>query len=484
MKLLLLNPGFFYNSPYLQITEPLGILYLAAYIRERSGHDVSVLDCVSSKFTKKISPQKYWYGLTHEEMLREIGKNEPDMIGISCMFSRKKDDFFAAAKAVREKFPQAKLVAGGTFPSLSPDEVMKSGLFDYCIIGEAEASLLELINSLADKKPLNNIDGIVFRSEDGIFQNPKVSFMENLDDIPFPARDLIDYDAYLTRKIVVHGLGLRRTASVLTSRSCPNRCNFCSMFKIHGPRWRGRGAGNIVDELVHLRRDYAVRDFFIMDDNFTFKKPRAMEFCERLCATGLKFRWNTPNGISIKTLDRELLAAMKKSGCVSICIAIETGDEELRNNVIGKRLTNDKIREAAETARDLGLLTTAFYIIGMPGETEEKFQNTLDQIRTLPLNGVAAAFANPLPGTKLYDDCVKNGWIIKEDGGEEENVFYKPYLVTKDFSEQDLISREKRFYRTFLKAKFFVILKDTIFFRNKLLYPPFLLRILKDRIIR
>jgi len=240
----------------------------------------------------------------------------------------------------------------------------------------------------------------------------------------------------------------------------------------------------VVQEIIELKGRYGIQELFIMDDNFTFKKDRVLQVCDGIRRAGIKLRWNTPNGVSINTLDREVLTAMKAAGCKSICIAIESGDEELRNNVIGKRLSDQKIREVTKLAADLGLFVTAFYIVGMPGETEEKFEKTLEQLRTLPLNGAAAAFANPLPGTRLLEDCITNGWTVMEYDESKENVLYKPFIITDEFSEADLINREKRFYRTFLRAKFFTLLKDTLLFRNGLLYPPFLMRILKDRLLR
>lgn len=485
MKVVLVNPGYHYDSPYLQITEPLGVLYLASYVRRYSSHDISVVDCLDNHQIIKIGPKKYWYGLTHEQMLGRIGSQAPDVIGVSCLFSKKKEDFFEAARSIKKRFPTSILVAGGTYPSLSFEEVIRSNIFQYCMIGEAEDTFTQLLNTLESKGSNDSLNGVAFLREDGaLAHNPKTKFIDDLDSIPTPARDLINYESYLTRKSVLHGMGLKRVASILTSRSCPNRCNFCSMYEIHGPRWRARNPEAVVDEIAELNERYNVQEFFIMDDNFTFKKKRVMEFCEALKKRKIKIRWNTPNGISVTTLDKEVLVAMKEAGCVSICIAIETGDEELRNKVIGKRLSNAKIEEVARIADEIGLFTSAFYIIGMPGETRERFERTLHQIKTIPLNGVAAAFANPLPGTELYEDCFKNDWTILQSDEAQDNVFYKPYIVTKDFSEEELLRREKEFYRTFIKARFFTIIKDAVLMRNGLLYPPFLMRIVKDRLFR
>ena len=485
MKVLLLNSSFLYRTPWLIVTEPLGILYLAAYLRKYSAHKVSVLDCVSNKRVKKIGPRQYWYGLDTKEMLEAIELLKPDIIGITCMFSRKKDDFLRCASLIKKKFPQIILVGGGIYPSLFPGDLAVNKQFDYFIAGEGEQSFLNLVNTLSDNSQAKeNIEGLAFLRDGKVIVNPKKTYIENLDTIPHPARDLIDYEGYAARKIALGGLGLKRSASLLTSRSCPNRCNFCSMFMVHGPKWRGRTAQDVISEIAELKERYKIKDLFIMDDNFTFNKQRVMEICEGILRAGLKIRWNTPNGISIATLDRELLSVMKASGCRSISIAIESGDEELRNKVIGKRLSDAAIFKAAQEASRLGIFINAYYIIGMPGETEEKFQRTLRQVRELPFNAVDFSFANPLPGTKLYQDCIANNWKMLEHDPKNEDTLYRPYIVTADFTENDLALREKRFYRTFYLAKFFTIIKDALLLRNKLLYPRFIMRILSSKIFR
>lgn len=483
LRVALLNPSFIYQTPHLQMTEPLGILYLASYLRSYSTHQVTVVDSIDSGHVRKLGPGRYLYGLTEEEMLARLAVIRPDVIGITCLFSRKKDDFYAAARAIKVRFPDVRLVAGGTYPSLFPEEVIASGLFAYAVIGEGEESFTALLDAMAAGVTPEGMDGLAYAEGKEIRVVPKENYIHNLDAIPFPARDLIRYERYRDSKSVLHGLGLKRSASILTSRSCPNRCNFCSMFKIHGGKWRSRSATNVVEEIKELKERYAIEHLFIMDDNLTFNKPRMLEICSLLTEANLGIRWNTPNGIAIRNLDKPVLTAMKKAGCTSICVAIETGDEDLRNTVIGKHLKDDKIREVTEAARELGLFVVAFYIIGMPGETEEKFAKTLEQLRTLPLNGAAAAFANPLPGTRLFEDCQKFGYTILRCDSDD-NIFYRPYIVTQEFTEDELIQREKRFYRTFMRAKFFTILKDALLMRNGLLYPPFLMRILRDRLLR
>ncbi len=485
MKIVLVNPSYYYQTPYQQISEPLGLLYLAAYIRHYSHHRVAIVDCLDTLEISKVSGGPYRYGVSLEKMIERVAREKPNVVGLTNIFSRKKNDFFDCAQEIRRQFPEVTIVTGGTYSSLQPEEVVRESCVDYAIIGEGEESIVSLLDSLETGVTApQGIEGLVFRWQGEVRLTPKDHYIKDLDRLPFPARDLINYESYLKSKQVLHGLGLKRAASILTSRSCPNHCNFCSMFKVHGPRWRARSAANVVSEIAELVRRYGVHELFIMDDNFTLSKQRILDICAGIREKGLKIHWNTPNGLAINTLDEEVLREMKAAGLSHICVAIETGDNELRNMVIGKRLKDEQIEKVVRTASKLNLHITAFYIIGMPGETEEKFRKTLEQIRRLPLNAVAAAFANPLPGTKLYHDCQKNNWAILTEDDNRDNPFYRPFIVTDDFTESDLINREKRFYRTFAKAKFVTLIRDAFLFRNKLLYPPFLMRIVKERLIR
>jgi magnesium-protoporphyrin IX monomethyl ester (oxidative) cyclase len=485
MKIVLINPSYYYQTPFQQVSEPLGLLYLAAYIRHYSQHRVAIVDCLDTLEISKVSGGLFRYGVSLEKMIERIAREKPDIVGLTNIFSRKKDDFFNCAQAIRQHFPSVALVTGGTYSSLQPEEVIRESCVDYAIIGEGEESLVSLLEALemGDTAP-HGIEGLAYRLQGEVHLTPKQHYIKDLDRLPFPARNLINYETYLNSKHVLHGLGLKRAASILTSRSCPNRCNFCSMSKVHGPKWRARSAANVVAEIAELVLKYGVQELFIMDDNFTLSKQRILDICAGIKEKGLKIHWNTPNGLAINTLDEEVLKEMKTAGLSHICVAIETGDNELRNMVIGKRLKDDQIEKVVRAASKLNLHVTAFYIIGMPGETEEKFRKTLEQIRRLPLNAVAAAFANPLPGTKLYDDCQKNNWTILREDDHSGNPFYKPFIITDHFTEADLINREKRFYRTFAKAKFLTLIKDAVLFRNKLLYPPYLMRIIKERLVR
>jgi radical SAM superfamily enzyme YgiQ (UPF0313 family) len=153
MNVVLINPYFHYSTPWIQVSEPLGLLYLASYVRKYSNHKVTLIDCLQNKSVRKIKKDYFLYGLSNEELIAEIKQKVPDVdiIGISCMFSRKKQDFLTCASVLKKAFPQAKLVAGGTYPSLFPREIIENDTFNFCIIGEAEESFTLLLYKIEKK---------------------------------------------------------------------------------------------------------------------------------------------------------------------------------------------------------------------------------------------------------------------------------------------------------------------------------------------
>ncbi|MBP7652112.1 radical SAM protein [Candidatus Dependentiae bacterium] len=482
-KILLINPGFEFESGNFYLMEPIGLLYISSYLKKKLSDsvDVNIIDAVSETGVKK-KINHYQYGLTIHEIADKVNEINPDMVGLTNMFSMRKSEMFRLAEIIKKKNKEIKITVGGIYPTIFPELTLKSEYIDYLIIGEGEESFAQLIKNIINNSPLNNIDGIGYKQNKNIVINPKSIFINNLDEIPFPDRESINFNFYNNYKMKLYGLGFKRKASIITSRSCPNRCSFCSMYLSHGPKWRSRSAENVVDEILYLKKHFLIDELFVMDDNFSFDKNRTIQICEKIIKQNIKIKWNTPNGLSAKTLDLETLQIMKKSGCHRICIAIESGDSYIRNKIIGKGISDEKIKEVVENANKAGLSIFAYYIIGMPGETEESFNKTISQIKELKLNGVATSFATPLAGTKLFDECVKNNYFIKNELCDSK--FNIPIIETPDFNRADLIRREKIFYFEFLKAHFFKIIIDAFLKKNDLLNFTFLKRIFYDKLLK
>ncbi len=175
------------------------------------------------------------------------------------------------------------------------------------------------------------------------------------------------------------------------------------MFLTHGTKWRGRSAQNVFEEIRLLVEGYKVEEIFFNDDYLTFDKERMEELCEMILSKSLKFRWNTPNGIALHSLDSELVTLMKKAGCVNICVGVESGNEMIRNKIIRKGLSEETIRKGLEICKKEGLPVVGFFILGIPGENENTFEDTIKMVKEFPFSMIATIFFTPFPGRKLYD---------------------------------------------------------------------------------
>jgi anaerobic magnesium-protoporphyrin IX monomethyl ester cyclase len=479
MKILLINPPFDYPSPYLPLTEPLSLGYLAAYLKKHH-YEVEILDAVAKKAVRQ---NKMWhYGLNFQEIRQKIKEFNPDVVGLTCPFSLRIDPVLKVAWLIKKINRKIIVVAGGIHPTIFPKETVNHKEIDYVIIGEGEKSFFDLIKHLETKKDNStlSIDGCAFKHKGKIKIIEKQNFIENLDSLPYPARDLIPMEFYFQNKTILYGLGEHRAASIITSRSCPYQCRFCSMYLSHGIKWRFRSAENVYGEIEELVKKYGVQEIFIMDDNFTLNKERVMKICGLMIKNKLKIRWNTPNGIRLDTLDKELIMMMKKSGCVNICVGIESGNEEIRNKVIGKKLSQEIIRKAVRLCQKANLPIIGFFILGLPGETEKTFKDTLEMIKTLPLTMITTSFFTPLPGTPLYETCLKNRYIEK-NYWQKLTKFNLPLVETLEFNKKTLRKWEKQIYFEFLKSHFWPFLSSILSGNNDLLKMSHIKRFVEEK---
>jgi magnesium-protoporphyrin IX monomethyl ester (oxidative) cyclase len=220
------------------------------------------------------------------------------------------------------------------------------------------------------------------------------------------------------------------------------------MWLIHGSRWRMRSPDNVLAEIDEIINRYRAEHVFIMDDNFTFDPARAKLICQGIIRKGYRFRWNTPNGISVKGMDVELARLMKRAGCANVILGIESGSEYVRHEVMRKKISNDEIIHAVDCLQAAGIPTGGFILLGMPGEEEKDFQESVRFTQRLKLSFINTSFAIPFPGTKLYNDLVDLGVFAQGFVPEMDNFNY-PVFVTKDFTAQQLLRRRQRLLLSF-----------------------------------
>ncbi len=459
MRITLVTPSPIALDPHQSISVPLGIAYLGAVL-EREGHDVTLIDGVVCGKPEPLDKGRWRLGASVQALSSLVEFSRPDLIGISCPFTTRYGEFNRLSEAIRSKLPNVPILAGGIHPTLFPIQILERGDCDLIVLGEGESTLLELVRRFAvsGKIEPEGLDGVAWREAGRVQINRKSKYIEELDTLPDPARHLLPMQKYLERSGGRWSSRWKTCLSVITSRSCPGRCSFCSIHAVFGPTWRARSPERVIDEVESLNRAYRPSLIAFEDDRLTWDRDRLLKICRGLRAMPRPVHWFTPNGVHVADLDEELLRAMKDSGCVSLNLAIESGDPEILHRVIGKKANPSEAREVAETCRKIGIQTNAYFVLGMPGETDQSLERTLELCLSLPLDGIGLFIATPFPGTRMFDECVSAGLIEPDklldfysDAADAE-LLHKPMYETSTMSKERLLWWRDRIKREFMRG--------------------------------
>lgn len=364
---------------------PLGLAYLAAVL-ERDGHQVSVFDL-------GLDPS-----LPLEDGVGRVAAFGPHLIGINAMTSVYQS---ALETAILLKASLGRpVVLGGPHATVYPERVLtESPVIDYVIRGEGEETLLALVRALeAGSRDLSVIQGLTYRSRGEIVSNPDRQLIGDLDGLPLPARHLLELKRY----------GLRTPegqpmATILSSRGCPYNCSYC--FKgIVGRTYRQRSPDNIIGEIRRVMEQYDVRNFYFIDDLFTVDLHRLRAISSQIVAERLDIRWQCLGRVD--RVDADTLRTMYAAGCRRIHFGIESGNEQVLRRV-AKGIKPEQVRQAVKWARDAGLEVKGYFMLGLPGDTEETMQQTVDLAMELDLDEAMFSLTTPFPGTRLWDELIR-----------------------------------------------------------------------------
>ncbi|MCL1977990.1 MAG: B12-binding domain-containing radical SAM protein [Candidatus Bathyarchaeota archaeon] len=448
MKFLLVNPPqtFYIDSEPPAGSLPLGLMYLAAVL-DKAGYEVKLLDAFMADFVPQKNGDTVTVGMPFNQIEAEIYRQNPDVVGISGPFTSQIGNTLKVSELSKKVNPNILTIVGGSHVSTIPKEFLKEAkTVDIAVIGEGEYALLEIAEYLEGKKPLSDILGIAYRQNDDVIINAKRPFLENLDELPYPAYHLVDMEHYLNNKKIGYRSFQNRAISMITSRGCPFNCCFCSVHLHMGKGFRAHSAQYILNHIQHVVDKYNVKNIFFEDDNLTFDLKRFEAICDGLIERKIKVGWETPNGVRADCLNLSLLKKMKQSGAVSIFVGVESGDQEILNKIICKNLDLNHVVEFAKNARQIGLKTGAFYIIGFPGEKKENMQRTVDFALMLKRDydvGMHLFTATPSYGTRLYEQCKKNGYLevdLSWDlfGSSARQPMGHSLIHTEDFTPQEV----------------------------------------------
>lgn len=449
-KVLLVNPPLTRDEMFKRgakaagsILPPLGIAYIAAML-EKHGHYVRIIDGIAEGCT------------VNDVVPRLKGHDIVGLTTISTFAYRAKE----VAKIIKDMDNDVVTVVGGAHANTIPYDLLKHPQFDFAVIGEAEYTFVEIANAVdkgklvKDIKNEKEIKGLTFMDDTNTLTctQPR-PLIQNLDEIPMPARHLLPMHLYKTSE----GRTNRQPShSMMTSRGCPFPCTFCYQ-DLYGKTYRKHSPQRVVEEMEVLKTKYDAREIAIWDDHFTLLKERVMEICKLIKERNLDIPWSCVSRADAVT--PELLQALASANCEFISYGVETGSERMLN-VIKKLETKDRIREAFKITKEAGIKIRGYFMLGLYDETLEEMQQTIDFAKELDPDVAGFTLWVPFPGTTDYKRAVEDGTYSSIPYWEtgivpEFNFLETPVYVPKHVTKEQLIKMHKKAISSFyLRPKY------------------------------
>lgn len=417
---------------------PLGIGYIASVL-EDNGQKVKIVDALMDGWEQEVEVANdlIRIGLSYKEISAIIEEFKPDVVGVSCLFSRQYDIYHDMFKLIKDVNKDITVIAGGPHVTVMPEEVFADENCDFVFMGEAELAMKEFINKYNNEESFKDIDGFGWKENGSLKINRKENFVKNLDELPFPAYHLINIEKYfgLTSS---HGTRhKKRFSAIMTSRGCPAKCTFCSAKQVWGKIYRYRSVDNVIEEMKMLKEKYGIEELMFEDDNVTANPKRAKEIFRRMIDEKLNFIWDTPNGVGIWSVDKEMIDLMVESGCVNLNFPVESGSQRVLKEVIRKPLDLEKAAELMKYCRKINLHYNMFLVMGMPGETLDEMWESIKYSAKNKVYIPHISIATPYPGTELFDKCLEKNYFSKPF--ELDHLFIRSYLIeTEDWTAEDI----------------------------------------------
>ena len=413
MKVVFIIPNF---DTYV-ITPQLGVMYISSYVK-KYGHQTVIIDALRDN-------------LNYEQILSIVNKENPDCVGIHCLSSFY-DNVVALSRMLKNN--GFRVYIGGVHPTFVPYTTLLESEADYVMIGEGEIPTLKLLNNNFVN---NNIQGVYsiqdlkddFHTIDG---NPiqKAEIIQNLDDLPFPDWESCPPDSYPHAPHAVisknYPIGI-----ITTSRGCPFRCTFCSSHNFYnGVRFRS--IDNVIKEIKYLIDKFHIKELQFIDDNLTLKKSYIIELCKKIKSEKILIDWTPINGVRADSIDDVVAIEMKSAGCYLLDFGIESVNSSILKN-IKKGETIEQITKAINCAHNAGLLTIGNFIFGLPGETKDTIEETINYACRSKLDRAGFFALNVLPGSDIANFLREKGIIVNRS-----SLFSNPDFLVCDLSSKEI----------------------------------------------
>lgn len=426
--ILIHSPTVFYDGDK-SVTDqtsnpPMGILYIASYLKEK-GISVKIMDPY---------PQK----LSLEDILNDIEKERPEIVGISSMTPGIRTAV-NMAEAIKDRFGSKPYIGiGGVHTSCDTTLIERYPYFDFQIVGEGEITFYEIVTKVLNGEKIERTY---------IGKSP-----ENLDDLPFPARDLLEDVSYFCPHEKSQSKPIE-WATMLATRGCPFQCVFCSK-PPHRNVVRNRSAKNIVDEMEEIIRNYGIGYFSFVDDTIALKSDWMIEFCDEILSRGLDVKWCAQ--MRATDAKEDVFEKLSEAGCIILFFGVESGSERIRNKIIKKGVQDKDIINAASLCRKFGIESNFYLMMGFPTETKEDLKATGEIGIKANADLIGIHLTKILPGSKLWDISVNEGKIeenfidmyINNEAGEDWAAVWPTY-IPDGLNLKDLVDAKKKAYRKF-----------------------------------
>lgn len=412
--------NLYFNSP------PLGLAYLAAVL-EREGIPVGLMDAAVE-------------GFSMAETVERVRAFAPDVVGVTST-----TNFFGnaleLAGMLKAALPALPVIIGGPHATRNAEAILvEHACFDAVCVGEGERTILELVNALGGGMSMTDVNGIAFKADGKPRLTSPREFIENLDEVPMPARHLLPLAKYIPQPN--DGPYVPKFA-MITSRGCPYECIFCD-HGIFGVSYRSFSAKRIVDEVEQLVTRFGARDIAFVDSLFMPTVKRVRDVVAEIRRRNLRVHWTCTIRANVAT--RDILEEMKQAGCWRVRIGVESGNEEVLR-FIRKRVTKDQVRRVVREAHEVGLHPKAFFMIGHPTDTEATIRESIAFANELPLTDITVQINTPMPGALQSTFIRDYGTIVTED--LERYSFWEPVFVPHGLTSRLMTDLYREFYRSF-----------------------------------
>lgn len=441
MKILLMTPTWPTSERVIKkmmrvssVSEILGLAYLAAILR-RDGQHVEIFDAMAEECA------------SNELSLRLRERGEFDIVGMIAFtpsINRVKENM----QTLRHLYPRALLGIGGPHVNAMhrigrAQEILDIiPQLDFAVWGEGELTLSEIVSRHSQGRTLDSVKGVIWRSSGKVIINSPRPLIENLDDLPFPAFDLLPLHRYHRTQSSCKREPVR---SILTARGCPYTCIFCDRGAF-GSKMRQRSVANVLAEVRMLVENFGTRELRINDEIFTLNTRFVNDFCQGL--KPYKIPWTCH--ARINHMSKEIARMLKEAGCWAVDFGIESGNNRILK-FINKRFTKEEALKTFAVAKDAGLEIRAFFILGFPGEDEATIKETIQFALDSPIDYATFYLPQPYPGTRLYEIAIEEKALVSQDWSDFLIEADRPTYVNPNFTSEKLIGYQSEAYRRFYK---------------------------------